>query len=108
METRFLNKDGLLPTEIKVKQGGGLEIRTFQDLDPVLNANQRKRTNSDFDDGYAPSKDMKHVASIPLILITQWAREHGVSPFGPEMNEIIRKKLNCSEYAYLRTGGGRI
>ena len=108
MTHKIINREGLLPTEFTIKNDGGLEIRTFQDVEPILNANKAKQNDSDFKNGYTDSGDMKHVASIPLILLTQWGKEHGVSPMGPEMTEIIRKKLNDPNYAYLRTGRGQI
>ena len=105
---KIIDNQGLLPTEFTIKPDGGLEIRTFQDVEPILDANKALQNDRDFNNGYTEGNDMKHVASIPLNLLHIWAKEHGVSPMGQEMTEIIRKKLNDPNYAYLRTGKGQI
>lgn len=107
-EIKIVNNDGFLPTEFKVTRDGGLEIKTYQNITPILEQNKQKQNDSDFNNGYTPSGDMKHVASIPLITLMQWAKEAGVNPMGMEMQEIIRKKLNDPNYVYLRTGKGQI
>ena len=104
---KIVNREGTLPTEFTVKNDGGLEIRTVQDIEPILNANKAAQADVEYD-GFTPSKDMKHVAEIPIIMLQIWAKEHGIPPMGKEMDEVIRKKLNDPDYAYLRTGKGII
>lgn len=106
---KVLNTDGLLPTEIKVTNTGGLEVRTFQDVEPILDQNKRDQNNPDFNNGYTPSGDMKHVARVPLIMLQLWAKEAGISNvFGDEMKEIVKKKLNDPDNKFIRTGLGEV
>jgi len=86
-------------------------IERVQDVEPILDMNKIRQ--NDGTDGYTPSKDLKHVASIPLVVIEQWMKQDGVNflamPHGPEREKYIRKKLNDSDNNFLRTdGGGRL
>ena len=49
------------------------------------------------------------VASIPSVVVMQWMEE-GINVMAPnrEDQKRIKKKLNSPEWAYLRTGGGRL
>ena len=105
---KIINNNGLLTTEYRIKDKDKLEVRTYQDLGPILDTNKSRQADSDFNNGYTESRDMQHVASIPMIMLMIWAKEAGVDVYGREMNDIIRKKLNDPDYAYLRTGGGQI
>ncbi len=81
-----------------------LTIKTTQDVEPIL------KRNIDFQnehDGYTPSKDMKYVAEIPNVIIEQWNKE-GVNFYDKNDWPEIKRRLNSSEYQYLRTGLGRI
>ena len=52
---------------------------------------------------------MQKVASIPNVVVMEWMQE-GINVMNPSKECIgrIKKKLNSPEYAYLRTGGGRL
>ena len=47
-----------------------------QNIDPILDNNQRLRTEND---GYNPKKDLRRVANIPTTVIMQWCKEAGIS-----------------------------
>ena len=49
-----------------------------------------------------------HVASIPNSVIIKWKKEKGVDVFNKHQWKEVQKLLNDSEYAYLRTGTGRV
>lgn len=53
-------------------------------------------------------RDMWHVATVPNWLITKWFNEEGIRFYRKEDWPRVRAKLNSSEYAWLRTGTGRI
>jgi hypothetical protein len=72
-------------------------ISHSQDVSAVLEANKRARG------------DMVRVASIPDVVAIQWMNE-GINVMSPNREDLrrMKKKLNSPEYAYLRTGGGRL
>lgn len=49
-------------------------------------------------------KEFWHAAHIPNIIIMKWLNEDGLNFYDPAHWEGIKRKLNSSEYAYLRTG----
>ena len=64
-------------------------------------------------DGYSPSRELKRVASIPTIALSVWANEYNGDSnwFGlPKevQKQILKKKLNSSEFRYFRTAEGRL
>ena len=93
METRFFDDDGRLIVE------------RIQDVEPILERNKRLLNSGH--DGYTPSRDMKHVGHIPNVVIEQWMKE-GVNIFDPNDAPEVERRLNSSEWAFLRTSGGVI
>jgi hypothetical protein len=53
--------------------------------------------------------EMQRVASIPNVVAIQWIQE-GINVMAPNKEDLRRMKLklNSPEYAYIRTGGGRL
>ena len=53
--------------------------------------------------------EMQRVASIPNVIAIQWMQE-GINVMAPNKDDLkrMKKKLNSPEFAYLRTGGGRL
>lgn len=78
--------------------------RNTQDVEPILDANKRLYNDGD---GYTPSRDYRRAASIPLIVVEQWLRE-GVDVYNRDHAEEVKRRLNSSEWAYLRTAPGRL
>ena len=83
-----------------------LMVKTTQDCEAIIDHNKRLAT---WDDGYTPSREMRRVASIPLVIYQQWMSEDGVNlmtmPKG-EKAAYLRKKLNDPDWRYLRTAPG--
>ena len=79
----------------------GFHIETVQDCDPIIKANRKIQNEAD---GWSKDRNYRHAATIPMVLLHQWANEAGVGFHDRAMGEIIKLKLNDSEYAYLRTG----
>jgi hypothetical protein len=96
----FLEKEGVFTVTTTVKDGLVTEKRT-QDVEPVLDANGRLANDTD---GYSPSRDLQHVASIPLVVWEQWLQEG----LDPNDDMALMRKLNNGDWAKLRTGAGRI
>lgn len=85
-----------------VEPDGTVHIRKTQRCDPILEAVAAAR---DLPKG----NRMRHVASIPLVVYYQWAREAGI-PFGTQdfdkqMREVVRKKLADGSHDRLKVHG---
>jgi len=95
--------DGIVE-QFKKNPDGTFSIRRVQDVEPVLDDNQRESLS-------APSGwkgDLHKVASIPLIIVEQWWKELGSDPFNKANRQWLIAKLNSSEFGKLRTKEGRI
>ncbi len=91
------------------ESAGQVTVERVQDVEPILDNN--KRLLNDGTNGYSESKDLKRVASIPLVVIEQWMKKDGVnflSLSGPERQKYLRKKLNDPDNRWLRTSDGRL
>lgn len=73
-------------------------VRYVQDVEPVLEENKALQT-LDRPNG----QEMRWVAQIPTILIHKWLVEEGLNFFNKNHWPAIRRKLNSSEYRFLRT-----
>ncbi len=51
-------------------------IGSVQDCEPIIEHNKRLQN---FNDGYSPSRELRRVASIPLIVFEGWLQEDGLS-----------------------------
>ena len=81
--------------------GDDLTVEHVQDVAPILERNAQLRA--------APQRSEwgRWVASIPNVIIMKWmneaaARGHHVLPFTREFDEIVARKLEDPEWAYLR------
>jgi len=79
-------------------------IQTSQDVEPLLDINQRKLNDSD----KSWKGDFHHVASIPVIVWEQWWHELGSNPGLKENRQWLAAKLNSKDWCKLRTKEGRI
>ena len=85
-------------------------------LKEELNIDSHLKHNKELlnkDDGYSKSKDLKRVASIPILALQVWANEYnGTNNWWALPKEvqkdIMKKKLNSNEFKYFRTAEGRI
>jgi hypothetical protein len=84
--------------------GGETSVVSFQDGSAIL---ERNRAMASENDGYTPSRDIRRVASIPLILVLKWLNEEGWYAFDPNARGKLKQKLNDPEYRWLRTAPGR-
>jgi len=80
-------------------------ISHSQDVSAILEANKRARATAQ---GQRMG-EMQLVASIPVVVVMEWMKE-GINVMAPNREDLkrMKKKLNSPEYAYLRTGGGRL
>ena len=89
-------------TDLKV-QDGNLTVRTFQDVEDIIERNKRLRAEPQKSDWG------RHTASIPNNIYLRWLNEEwargnvSLKPYGKEMAEITARKLRDPDWAYLRT-----
>jgi hypothetical protein len=91
-----------------IDEGGpGLKFHASADVAPILERNKAMATHND---GYSPTREMRRVASIPLIILQKW-KEEGWDPFNtsdPDVQKKLAAKLDDPEYMWLRTAPGRV
>jgi hypothetical protein len=92
-------------TQTFIENGSHCAFKYSQDTDPVFDANKQTHL---YGDGYSPSREIKHIARVPLVIAYEWLYKHGVDILNPEHKPAVRRLLDSSEYAYLRTGGGSL
>lgn len=100
----FLNDPGIHRTFVD-NEDGTATIVEKQNCDDILDRNKSLYTASD---GYNAARDMRRVASIPLLLVYEWLEKEGWNAFDPKHADKLKQKLNSSEYLYLRTAPGRL
>ncbi|WP_315704547.1 MULTISPECIES: hypothetical protein [unclassified Bradyrhizobium] len=83
--------------------GKGLAIEHAQDVAPILRWNKEARRDEQYSDWG------RHVARIPNVIYLRWLNEEHAKGnttlrmFTPEFDQIVQKKLNDPDWAYLRT-----
>jgi hypothetical protein len=89
-------------TRLKM-DNGDLIVERVQDCEPILERNHYLR-------GERQKSDvMRHVASIPCVILERWFNEElqrgntTIKLFGPEMDKIVQKKLRDPDWKWLRT-----
>lgn len=105
-DERLLNESGGVKTWFSTDpMTGCIIIRYQQDVEDIINGNIAMQNSGH--DGFSPSRDLRHVASIPLGIYLTWLQE-GFDLFNPDDAQIVRRKLNDPDYRHLRTGLGVI
>ncbi len=91
-------------TAIRVKDGEIL-VRRSQDCEPILDRNKALQNQG------SQSKDFRHMATIPAVILERWIVEDQISYLTlpkEEFSRLIRRKLRDPDWKWLRTGTGRI
>ena len=77
--------------------------RSVQDVEPILERNKALRSVPQRSDWG------RHVASIPNVILVKWLNEEyvsgnvGLRMYTTEFNELVQRKLQDPDWAYLRT-----
>ncbi len=87
-------------------QGKKVEIYSEDDVEEILEWNKHLRATEQKGDWG------RHVATIPDIVMVTWLNEswqsgHNIRYLSKEWGELIRRKLQDPDWAYLRTDGPR-
>jgi len=75
-------------------------VQRVENVGAQLDANKRAHLHTD---GWNKARDMRHVASIPIGIMYEWATKYGVRAWDKNHAEGVRRLLNSNEYRYLRT-----
>lgn len=81
---------------------GTVTTRAVQDVEDIIERNKRLQNEEQRSDWG------RHIASIPNIFMEKWLNEEWsrgnmiMNIYGPEMEEIVWKKLRDPEYRWLR------
>ena len=102
------DEDWVTTRAVVDEDGDRLTVVREQDVEAILDHN--KALQNDGSNGYGATRDMRKVASIPLVVVEQWIKEDGVNLLhlsGPEKNAYLRKKLNDPDNRFFKTIDGR-
>ena len=77
-------------------------IKTIS-ADLQANTDHNQALQNDGSNGYGPSRDFKHVASVPLHMIEFWKKVHGVDVFNPDHEKAFIRLLEAPEFRHFRT-----
>lgn len=82
--------------------GPKFAVERKQDAEPILDDLQVRRSL-----GMVGSSDMRHIGSVPNILLERWLADAGVRYSDrPAVKEVIKRKLLDGEFAKLRAWEG--
>lgn len=101
----------LLTTEAGIRhewqdnEDGTYTVISSADCEPVIEQNKAMANHND---GYSPSRELRRVASIPLIVAYQWLVDEGWNAFDPANADRLKRKLNDPDWRWLRTADGRL
>lgn len=98
----FLERNSV-GTEILHQNGDDYAIQTVADIEANI---KRNKILQNYTDGYNKSRDMKHVASIPMVVIHEWNRIYGVDVLKKENSALLRRLINDSDNRMFRTSHG--
>jgi hypothetical protein len=90
-------------TDVLLDRAGGRVIASAtQDVEPILERNQRLRAETQ-------RGDLRHVATIPNVILLKWLNEEHARGntklrlFTKEFDELVARRLADPDWAYLRT-----
>tara|TARA_Y100000015_G_C2347608_1_gene69005 strand:- start:123 stop:398 length:276 start_codon:yes stop_codon:yes gene_type:complete len=88
VQTRFFDEDGKII------------VNRTQDVQRILDWNKERNI-----EGHNRNSGMRHVGSIPYVVVEMWMNECGAKLGSQELNEYIKKKLMSGEYSKLIAHG---
>jgi len=88
------------------KDGENVIAHTYQDVEDIVERNKARQNERQ-------SGDWHHIAEIPCNILNMWLHtewERGnvsLTPFGPEMDALVKRKLRDPDWAWLRATNRR-
>ena len=90
-------------TAVSLDRAGAVIASATQDVEPILERNQRLRAEPQTSDW------ARHVATIPNVILLKWLNEAhargntGLRMFTKEFDALDKRKLEDPDWKYLRT-----
>ena len=90
-------------TDLSLDRAGTVIASATQDVEPILERNQRLRGEPQTSDWAS------HVATIPNVILLKWLNEEhargntGLRLFAKEFDALVARKLEDPQWKYLRT-----
>ncbi len=85
------------------QSGNDYAIETKADVEANI---KRNKTLQNYTDGYNPARDLKHVASIPMVVIEQWNQQYGVDVLAKDNRKLFKRLVNDADNRMFRTSLG--
>jgi hypothetical protein len=95
----ILELGGITNTTIYEQADGTIFVEDKQDVQGILDRNQRKRDHRF--SGWSPEGTVCEQFDIPMVVIQQFQKECGHKIFSPEFDDYMNAKLRLPEFAYL-------
>ena len=73
-------------------------ITTEQDIQSILDDNKESRNH-----GLDKKGEFWKAASVPIVVQMEWLTKYGIDMMNPDHIGGVKRLLNSSDYAYLRT-----
>jgi hypothetical protein len=98
----FLERNSV-GTEILHQSGDDYAIQTLADIETNLKRNKVLQTHTD---GYNAARDMKHIASIPVVVVQEWNRKYNCDVLHKSNIKLFRRLVNDRDNSMFRTSPG--
>ena len=92
-------QNNILNTKISAEDDKVIISRS-QDVSAILDYNKEKQI-----EGYNRKSDLRHVTSIPFVVVEIWLKESGLKIGSREFAEYVKKKLLSGDYSKLMIHG---
>lgn len=93
---------------IRFDAKGDATLKTETRMSDVKAALDHNATARNHTPGKTADGTMVRCASIPAAVVLKWLTEEGLDVYNPQHADRLMRKLNDPDWAYLRTGGGRL
>lgn len=104
---RLLTSDPLTGIETWFhKDGAGFQLERTQDVSAILE--QNKAMQNDGSGGWSKSREFRHAAVVPDVILEMWAKEAGLQMNDKAFGEVVKRKLNDPDNRFMRTGVFRL
>jgi hypothetical protein len=81
---------------------GTWAVETRADISDVLDANKEQQNHGARPGALQPQWG-RHVARIPPLIVVKWLNEYGINIYDPAHEKAMIRKLNDSEWRWLKT-----
>ena len=85
------------------QNGDDFAIETVADVEENIKRNKILQNETT---GYSPEKDLKHIASIPMVVVEEWNRQYGVDVTAKDNKKLFKRLINDPDNRMFRTSLG--